>query len=115
MTAFLFPSKMLCPFCGVVSGGWLIALTARDQRQRTGYREDRASHAADTAQWNGIFRGPGSLGSPSSVDFRYGIYTVTRPEAAVLYETATYPGPLDRKICAGVCPIHFLSDLVRCG
>jgi hypothetical protein len=46
---------------------------------------------------------------------RYDIYTVTRPEAAVLYETATYPGPLDCRICAGVCPIHFLSDLVRCG
>src|ERR671921_2662694 len=112
MTAFLFSSNMSCPFCGVVSGRWLIALSARDQRQPTGYR---ASHAADTAQWNCIFRGPGSLGSPSSVDFRYGIYTVTWPEAAVLYETATYPGPLDRKICAGVCPIHFLSDLVRCG
>ena len=34
---------------------------------------------------------------------------------AVLYETATYLGPPDRKICAGVCPIHFLNDLVRCG
>jgi hypothetical protein len=106
---------MLCPSCGVVSGGRLIALTARDQRQRTGYGDDRPFHAADVARSNGILRGPGSLGSPSSVDFRYDIYTVTRPEAAVLYGTATYPGPLDRKIRAGVCPIHFLRDLVRCG
>src|ERR687898_3000336 len=100
MTAFSFSSNMLCPFCGVVSGGWLIALTARDQRQPTSYREDRASHAADTAQWNGNFRGPGSLGSPSSVDFCYYICTISRPKAAVLYETATYPAPPDRKICA---------------
>src|SRR5919112_6210290 len=53
-----------------------------------------------SAQWNDIFTvvlvhgGP-----PSSVDFRYGIYTVTRPEVAVLYETATYPDLLDREIC----------------
>jgi hypothetical protein len=43
------------------------------------------------------------------------VYKVTRPEADVLYETATYPGALERSICAGVCPIHFLSDLLRCG
>src|ERR671914_2664178 len=49
MTAFLFPSNMLCPFCGVVSGGWLIALTARYQRQHTGYREDRASRSRFSA------------------------------------------------------------------
>src|ERR687893_883211 len=118
MTAFSFSSNILCPSCRVVSGGWWAAHSAHRTRSTAAHRlpgRPASPHAADIAWWNGILRGPGALGSPSSADFRYDICTVTRPKATVLYETATYPEPLDRRICAGVCPIHCLSDLVRCG
>src|SRR5215208_2099833 len=117
MTAFLFSSNILCPFFRVVSGGWWAAHCADRTRSTAPHRLPGrlASPTQLIARWNSILRGPDSLGSPSSVDFRYDICTVTQPKAAFLYETATYPGSLDRRICAGVCPIHCLSALVRCG
>jgi len=52
---------------------------------------------------------------PFGFGYRTLVRRITGPMETVLYETASYPGSLNRAICAGVCPTHCFSDLVRCG
>ena len=52
---------------------------------------------------------------PFGFGYRTLVRRITGPKETVLYETASYLNLLNRTICAGVCPTHCLSDLVRCG